>query len=449
VLKARHNKAVHARLLALSTLLPREKGVTAMAVQVLTTRFVEAAKPRHNSTGDAVRAEYPDAACPGLHLIVQPTGTRSWAFRFRRRADRKNVKLTLGKAGDGGLSLAAARHAAAAHRHRLEQVSGAIGVTRVTDVTGESGGGVGDKIETAVAAFLEKHVRRKNRVSTARVTENIFNRIIVPAWRGRTIGSIRRRDIIDLVEDIAASGRGYHSNRTCAVLSKFFAWLVARDALAFSPVTGVERPHKEKIRSRILTDDELRALWLACGHEGASGEAIRLMVLTGARRGEVGEMLRQEVDQDHQLWNLPAERTKNGRPHTIPLSTQAWALLEARPRFADCNFVFSADGKRAVNNWDEVKHRISAKAGITASSWRLHDLRRTAASGMQKLGISVPIIEKALNHKSGTFRGIVSVYQQHDYADEIYVALQKWADYVVEYLVGGRPAKVFPLHIKR
>jgi integrase len=449
VLKARHNKAVHARLLALSTLLPREKGVTAMAVKVLTTRFVEAAKPRHNSAGDAVRAEYPDAACPGLHLIVQPTGTRSWAFRFRRRADRKNVKLTLGKAGDGGLSLAAARHAAAAHRHRLEQVSGAIGVTRVTDVTGESGGGVGDKIETAVAAFLEKHVRRKNRVSTARVTENIFNRIIVPAWRGRTIGSIRRRDIIDLVEDIAASGRGYHSNRTCAVLSKFFAWLVARDALAFSPVTGVERPHKEKIRSRILTDDELRALWLACGHEGASGEAIRLMVLTGARRGEVGEMLRQEVDQDHQLWNLPAERTKNGRPHTIPLSTQAWALLEARPRFADCNFVFSADGKRAVNNWDEVKHRISAKAGITASSWRLHDLRRTAASGMQKLGISVPIIEKALNHKSGTFRGIVSVYQQHDYADEIYVALQKWADYVVEYLVGGRPAKVFPLHIKR
>src|SRR5262245_61422391 len=417
-----------------------------MVVKVLTTRFVEAAKPGHNSAGDAVRAEYPDAACPGLHLVVQPTGTRSWAFRFRRRADRKNVKLTLGKAGDGGLSLAAARHAAAAYRHRLEQ--GVVLVTSVTAVTPQSVR-AGDKIETAVAAFLELHVRRKNRVSTARVTENIFNRIIVPAWRDRTIDSIRRRDIIDLVEDVAASGRGYHANRTCAVLSKFFAWLVARDALAFSPVTGVERPHKEKIRSRILTDDELRALWLACGHEGASGEAIRLMILTAARRGEVGEMSRQEVDQDHQLWNLPAERTKNGRPHTIPLSRQAWTLIGARPRFADCNFVFSADGKRAVNNWDEVKHRISAKAGITASSWRLHDLRRTCASGMQKLGISVPIIEKALNHKSGTFRGIVSVYQQHDYADEIYVALQKWADYVVEYLVGGRPAKVFQLHIKR
>ena len=415
-----------------------------MAVKVLTTRFVDAAKPRHNSAGDAVRAEYPDAACPGLHLVVQPTGTRSWAFRFRRRTDRKNVKLTLGKAGDGGLSLAAARHAAAAHRHRLEQ--GAVLVTPVTAVTPQSVR-TGDKVETAVASFLELHVRRKNRISTARVTENIFNRIIVPAWRNRTIDSIRRRDIIDLVEDVAASGRGYHANRTCAVLSKFFAWLVARDALTFSPVTGVERPHKEKTRSRVLTDDELRVLWLACGHEGASGEAIRLMTLTGARRGEVGEMSRREVDQDHQLWNLPAERTKNGRPHTIPLSTQAWTLIEARPRFAGCDFVFTIDGKRVVNNWDEVKHRISAKAGITASSWRLHDLRRTCASGMQKLGVSVPVIEKALNHISGTFRGIVGVYQTHDYADEVRIALQRWADRVEE-IVGSKPAKVVKLRVR-
>ena len=415
-----------------------------MAVKVLTTRFVDAAKPRHNSAGDAVRAEYPDAACPGLHLVVQPTGTRSWAFRFRRRTDRKNVKLTLGKAGDGGLSLAAARHAAAAHRHRLEQ--GVVLVTPVTAVTPQSVR-TGDKVETAVASFLELHVRRKNRISTARVTENIFNRIIVPAWRDRTIDSIRRRDIIDLVEDVAASGRGYHANRTCAVLSKFFAWLVARDALTFSPVTGVERPHKEKTRSRVLTDDELRVLWLACGHEGASGEAIRLMTLTGARRGEVGEMSRREVDQDHQLWNLPAERTKNGRPHTIPLSTQAWTLIEARPRFAGCDFVFTIDGKRVVNNWDEVKHRISAKAGITASSWRLHDLRRTCASGMQKLGVSVPVIEKALNHISGTFRGIVGVYQTHDYADEVRIALQRWADRVEE-IVGGKPAKVVKLRVR-
>jgi integrase len=402
---------------------------------------VETVRPK------ATRVEYPDGACSGLYLVVQPSGTRSWAVRYRYNG--RNGKKTLGRAGASGLSLSAARAAAAAHRHRLET---SPAVTRVTSVTpiSERGGGAGDRIETAVATFLEIHVHRKNRVSTARATENIFNGIVLPAWRGRTIDSIRRRDVIDLVERIAASGRGYRANRTCAALSKFFAWLVGRDALALSPATGVERPHKEEARTRVLGDDELRRLWLACEPEGASGQAIRLLVLTGARRGEVSHLCRQsEIDETRRLWTLPAARAKNAREHVIPLSSQAWALIDARPRFANCDFVFTNDGRRAINNWDEVKLRISARAGIAADTWRLHDLRRTVASGMQKLGISVPIIEKALNHQGGVFRGIVGVYQQHDYADEIYVALQKWADYLVEYLVGGRPAKVFPLHIKR
>ena len=216
---------------------------------------------------------------------------------------------------------------------------------------------------------------------------------------------------------------------------------MARDALAFSPATGVERPHKEEIRTQVLSDDELRALWLACEPEGASGRAIRMLVSTGARRSEVGRMRLEEIDEERRLWTLPAGRTKNAREHAIPLSSQAWALIEARPRFAGCPFVFSADGRRAVNNWDEVKRRISARAGISADSWRLHDLRRTAASGMQKLGVSVPVIEKALNHTSGTFRGIVGVYQQHDYADEVRIALQRWADRVEE-IVDGEPARV-------
>jgi integrase len=400
---------------------------------VLTSRFIDAAKPKRDGTGAEVRAEYPDAACPGLHLVVQPrTGARSWAFRYRRREDRKSVKLTIGQAGEGGLSLAAARHAAAALRHRLER--GVPPVTAVTAVTAESGGG-GDKIESAVAAFLERHVHRKNRASTARATEGILNNIVLPAWRGRTIDSIRKRDVIDLVENVAVSGRGYRANRTLAVLSKLFNWLVARDALAFSPVAGVEPPHKEKARIRILSDDEVRAVWLACEHEGVFGQIIRTLILTGARRDEVGLMRFQEIDDDRRLWTIPSGRTKNAREHSIPLSSQAWKLIDARPRFAGCPFVFSVDGKGPANNWSKGKHRISAKAGIAADTWRLHDLRRTAASGMQKLGVQVPVIEKALNHVSGTFKGIVGVYQQHDYADEVCIALQKWADRV-EKIVG-------------
>jgi integrase len=143
----------------------------------------------------------------------------------------------------------------------------------------------------------------------------------------------------------------------------------------------------------------------------------------------------QEIDDDRRLWTIPSGRTKNAREHSIPLSSQAWKLIDARPRFAGCPFVFSVDGKGPANNWSKGKHRISAKAGIAADTWRLHDLRRTAASGMQKLGVQVPVIEKALNHVSGTFKGIVGVYQQHDYADEVCIALQKWADRV-EKIVG-------------
>jgi integrase len=383
----------------------------------------------------------PSASCPGLYLVVQPSGSRSWAFRFRHNG--VNGKKTLGNAGEGALSLSAARAMAAAHRHRLER---GIAVTPVTSVTPKAEGGE-DKIETAVASFLELHAYRKTRASTAWATERVFNRVVLPAWRGRSIDSIRKRDVIDLVESVAVSGRGYLANRTLGTLSKFFNWLTARDALAFSPVTGIEKPHQEEVRERTLSDTELRRLWLACEEEGPFGQALRVLVLTGARRNEVSQMRWSELVEDG-VWTLPRERSKNRRPHKIVLPMQARAIIAAMPHIADCDFVFSADGKRPVTGWDKAKVRISAKAGIVADSWRLHDLRRTAASGMQRLGVSVPVIEKTLNHVSGTFRGIVGVYQQHDYADEVRIALQKWADRVEE-IVGGKPAKVVALRRSR
>jgi integrase len=145
---------------------------------------------------------------------------------------------------------------------------------------------------------------------------------------------------------------------------------------------------------------------------------------------------------------LSAERSKNRRKHEMPLSSQTWELIQAQPRFIDCPYVFSTDGKNPISGWDKAKIRISAKAGIAADSWRLHDLRRTCASGMQRLGISVPVVERALNHQSGVFRGIISTYQTYDYFDEVRVGLQRWADRVEE-IVGGKPAKVVQLRGKR
>jgi integrase len=405
-----------------------------MAAKLLTARTVETAKPKRNDAGEALRAEYPDAACPGLYLIVQPSGARSWALRYRRPGG-ESAKLTLGDAGRGGLSLAAARHAAAAARHRLEQGIDPAARRQVSVA--------GDSIEAAAVQFLELHARRKTRPASVEAAERTFNQLVLPAWRGRSIHDIRRRDVIDLVERIATD-RPSLANRTLSVLSKFFNWLCARDVLAASPARGVERPHRDRPRGRTLTDAELQALFRACEGGGVFGQALKLLVLTGARRNEVSRMTWSEIDEDRRLWILPSERAKNGRAHVLPLSSQAWAVIDAVPRLAGCPSVFSIDGRTPIIGWAKAKARLSAKAGLDEKSWRLHDVRRTAAAGMQRLGIAVPVIEKALNHVSGTFRGIVGTYQTHDYADEVCVALQRWGDHV-ERLVGGKPAKVVKL----
>jgi integrase len=404
-----------------------------MPAKLLTARAVEAAQPA------TTRREIPDGTQTGLYLSIEVTGTKSWVLRYRDpNGTSKRRKL-----GDANaMSVAAARHAAAAARHRieLEPAVAPVAAPRVDHKTS-------DRIEMMVAQFLELHAYRKTRASTAWATERVFNRLVLPAWRSRSIHDIKRRDVIELIESVATD-RPYLANRTLATLSKFYNWLIARDVIETSPVAGVERPHKEQVRNRTLTDAELRALWFACEGDGPFGQALRILVCTGARRNEVSQMRWSELDEERRLWTLPNERSKNAREHTIPLSSQAWAIIQSMSRFAGCDYVFSADGRGPIAGWAKAKTRLSAKAGIAEESWRLHDLRRTCASGMAKLGTSVPVIEKALNHISGTFRGIVGVYQTHDYADEIAIALQRWGNQVAQ-LTDGKPAKVIPLHGQR
>jgi integrase len=399
--------------------------------KLLTDRFVANAKPGRDAASKPIRAEYSDAACPGLRLIVQPTGSRSWALRYRR-PDGRTAKKTF----PGELTLAAARVAASAARLEIER--GADPAPQRLPIAAYSGDG--EAIEVVAANFLELHAKKIRPRTLEQYTGILRNRII-PAWHGRSITSIRRRDAITLVERIAADHPTL-ANRTVATGSKFFAWMLARDMVDSNPFTGVERPHQERPRQNVIPDDVLRALWIAAGELGAFGAALRMLILTGCRLQEVSRMIWSELDLDRRLWTLPGSRTKNGYELIVPLSAQAIEVLGALPH--SCEFVFTADGRRPVSGWGCAKKRISMKAGIDAGSWRLHDLRRTAASGMQKLGTGVHVVERALNHVSGSFRGITGVYQTHDYADEVAVAHQRWGDHVAR-LVGGGPAKVVRL----
>src|SRR5262249_28455183 len=232
--------------------------------------------------------------------------------------------------------------------------------------------------------------------------------------------------------------------RTLAYLSKFFNWCCEEDILKASPCVGVKRPAKETACDRVLSDDELRSLWKACAAIGyPAGPAVRLLILTGQRSSEVLDMKRGEIAGD--LWTLPKERCKNGHEHTIPLTAQAMAIIEAAPIIGDGDYVFSTGGGnyRLGNNMSHSKDKLDEIMKPKAP-WTLHDIRRTMATGLQRLGVRLEVTESVLNHKSGSLKGVAGIYQRHDYASEKRDALARWADYV-EALVSGRKAKVIAL----
>ena len=238
-----------------------------------------------------------------------------------------------------------------------------------------------------------------------------------------------------------------------------FSWAVERGIIEASPAANVKAPGQETARDRVLTDDELRAFLRACDGMGEPfGPLFRLLLLTGQRREEVAALPWAELDLAGAVWHLPAARTKNKRASDVPLAEQAVAILEGLMRRSPLVFPaqFSRDGHtepRPLSGFGRAKERLDAlmleelrKADpeATLPDWRLHDLRRTAASGMARLGVAVHVVEKLLNHVSGTFAGVVGVYQRHDFAAEKRAAAQAWANYL-DSLTAERPANVVGL----
>jgi integrase len=396
----------------------------------LTAKFIQNVRPA------TARREIPDSGCRGLYLIVQPSGQQAWAVRYRFGG--KTRKLTL----DSGLTLAAAREAATKALHELNRGHdpAALKFEAIAKAEEAAADRERDTVERLAEQFLNQYARRKTRKNSWRQAEHVFHKIALPAWQGRTVHDIQRRDIRELVEKVAVD-RPIMANRALGHLSKFFNWLCEQDIIAASPCAGVKPPSKEHARERMLSDDEIRALWHACDAIGApAGPAVKLMLLTGQRCGEVVGMRRSEISGD--VWTLLPDRTKNKQRHEVPLSPQALAVIEDVPVIDD-DYVFTTSGTRRLGNMSHAKDALDA--GMQPKeAWVLHDLRRTVASGMARLGIRLPVIEKVLNHKSGTFRGIVGVYQRHEYAAEKRDALTRWADHV-DAVVSGRGGEVITL----
>jgi integrase len=192
----------------------------------------------------------------------------------------------------------------------------------------------------------------------------------------------------------------------------------------------------------VLGPAEIKSLWHALDTVGGpAAAAIKVMLLTGQRRGEVSGMRWDELDGD--VWSLPKERTKNARPHSIRLSRQALAVIEQQPRISGCDFVFTNDGSKPVANFTHIKIEID-KILRPESPWVIHDVRRSVASHLARLGVALPVIEKVLNHASHSFAGIVGVYQRFDYAIEKRDALAAWGR-EIERIISGKSAKIVKL----
>jgi integrase len=400
----------------------------------LTVKTVENMRP------GSQRREIPDGHMPGLYLIVQPSGARSWAVRYRHQGVPR--KHTLGPYP--AVDLKAARTFASKALRAVAEgrdPGREKALARATKA---------DSIDHIVEEFLDRHVRRSNRPRTAEETERLLRLHVLPRWRGRMAREITRRDVLDILDRVVDEGAPIAANRVLAAVRKLFNWCVARDVLTASPCAGVKPPTAERPRDRVLTDDELCLVWRAAEKLGGTfGPLVKLLTLTGQRRDEVARMRRCEVDLDTRLWTLPAERTKNNQPHEVPLSNAVLDVLKRVPHHAASPFVFTTNGGASpASGYSKNKRRLDALLPANVPPWRLHDLRRSCASGMARLGINLPVIEKVLNHASGSFAGIVAVYQRHSFADEKRHALEAWGRHV-EALVSGKPAKVLHLREKR
>jgi integrase len=377
------------------------------------------------------RQEIPDDYLPGLYLIVQPSNAKSWAVRYRHEG--RTRKHTLGPLSR--MDLAAAREAG---RKAL------IAADAGRDPARQHKQDAVNTVAAAVEQFMQRHVRRNYRPKPLKEAERLLRLYVLDNWGDRKIADVTKNDLRHMLDKLV-DDTPIAANRVHSIIRNFFNWCAAEDIIAVSPCHGLKAPAgKESSRDRTLTDDELRAVWGAAEQVGGIfGPMVQLLILTGQRRGEVAGMERGEIHTDTRVWSLPRERVKNNRRHDVPLSRQAIEII-GKPEHISDRYVFSLDGHKPINGFGKNRDRLHKLLPADMPEWVVHDLRRTVASGMARLGISLAVIEKVLNHVSGSFAGIVGVYQHHEFADEKRAALEKWADHV-ERIVSNKSGKVVSL----
>jgi integrase len=427
-----------------------------MPTKKLTDLFVDRVKPPKRG-----RDEYFDAVFGGLALRVTDRGHKSWSLFYRMGGRLR--RFTLGNYPP--IKPAQARREAGDALERARQGIDPAVEKKARRLSAES-----DTFGILLQDYLERYARKNTAPAMFKETKRTIECDFLPVWRDRPISGITRRDVIDVIDGIAARGAEIQANRALARLRALFNWAVEKDRLALSPITGMRAPTKEHARDRALTDDELRWLWAACELSGwPFGPLVKLLLLTAQRRDEVGGMEWPELDFVKKTWTIPRAKAKNNRAHEVQLSAAAINVLRSIPRVGN-DLVFTTTGKTPVSGFSRAKLQIDAamvktrrqslglpekdadlrkalgiadgkSLPVEIPAWIFHDLRRTATTGMARLNIPPHVVDKVLNHVSGTIRGVAAVYNRFEYIEERRTALESWGDYVAS-LVNEPRAKV-------
>ncbi|MCH8096826.1 MAG: integrase arm-type DNA-binding domain-containing protein [Proteobacteria bacterium] len=382
--------------------------------KTLTERGIAALKPIQGK-----RRHVFDSIIPGLAVRVTERGVKS--FVLITRVHGKQRWITLGRVGV--LSLADARTEAG--KGIVKAKAGEDPRPRLV---------LANDFNSIVDSFIErwcKHVKPNGQLRNRswRDVRRIFDVYVLPEWRDRPITSITRRDVTELLDRVEDDNGAVMSDRVLGKIRKIFNWYATRDDQFNSPiVAGMARTStKERERKRVLSDDELRALWPLLDQPGTFRGIARMLLLTAQRRSEVAGMLRSEISAD--VWTISAERTKTDEDYIVPLTGEALAVIEAQPVINDCDFVFSTNGNTAFSGFSKSKQELDkalAKAMNceTIHPWVLHDLRRTAKTLMQRAGVEPFISERVLGH---VVPGVEGIYDRFGYAPQKRDALERLA----------------------
>ena len=380
-----------------------------------------------------------DDDLPGFGIRLRASGKRTWVAQYR--AAGRSRRVTLGAVGT--VDADKARKAAKTLLARVQ-----LGADPQADRAEEHARAV-VTVGSLGENYLEAQQDRVNRGKLSQRSLVEDERYIRRDWKplhDKPAHRLTRAHISDRFDEITKEKGAVTANRARSTLSAMFAWAMTKGKAETNPVAGTAK-HEEGSRDRVLNGAELAAIWGACGNDDYS-HIVKLLILTGGRRDEIAGIRNSELQRDLRLLSLPAERTKNGLPHDVPLSGAALAEL---PPARDGRDLLFGRASGPFSGWSRCKERLNARIakaspdGKPLPDWTLHDLRRTTATGMAEIGVQPHIVEAVLNHISGVRRGVAGIYNRAVYADEKRAALDKWA-YRIDAFVSSRPGNVVSIH---